>query len=119
MVQDEDFSIKATCKDTMEKLEKIKYRTQAKKDTLANEGEKPQLRSFVGNLAWIARQARPDLCYKVSRLQPWCYQATMKDLVYANQAVEKAKEHSNHGIVFKSDAIDWKACVMRLTGRPA
>ena len=33
----------------------------------------------------------------------------MKDLVHANQTVEGAKEHSNHGIVFKSDAIDWKA----------
>ena len=29
----------------------------------------------------------------------------MKDLVYANQAVEEAKEHSNQEIIFKSDAI--------------
>ena len=52
--QAEDFTITATCKDTTEKLEKIKYRTQVKK---------AQLRSVVGSLAWIARQARPDLSY--------------------------------------------------------
>ena len=34
------------------------------------------------------------------------------NLVYANQAVEEAKEHSNQGITFKSDAIDWKTCVI-------
>ena len=36
----------------------------------------------------------------------------MKDLVYANQAIEEAKEHSNQGSTFKSDAIDWKTCVI-------
>ena len=112
IVQDEDYSIKATCKDTTEKLEKIKYRTQVKKETLANDGEKAQLRSVVGSLAWIARQARPDLSYKVSKLQSRCNRATMKDLVYANQAVDEAKEHSNNGITFKSDAIDWKTCII-------
>ena len=35
-----------------------------------------------------------------------------KDLEYANQAVEEAEEHSNHGINFKSDAIDWKTCII-------
>ena len=107
-----DFTIKATCKDTTEKLEKIKYRTQVKKDSSVNEGEKAQLRSVVGSLAWIARQARPDLSYKVSKLQSKCNHATMKDLVYANPAVEEAKEHSNQGIIFKSDAIDWKTCII-------
>ena len=45
IIQEEDFTIKATCKDTTEKLEKIKYRTQVKKDSSVNEGEKAQLRS--------------------------------------------------------------------------
>ena len=35
----------------------------------------------------------------------------MKDLVDANQAVEEAKEHSNQGTTFKSDA-NWKTCVI-------
>ena len=69
IIQEEDLTIKATCKDTTEKLEKIKYRAQVKKDSSVNEGEKAQLRSVVGSLAWIARQARPDLSYKVSKLQ--------------------------------------------------
>ena len=31
--------------------------------------ETTQLRSVVGSLSWIARQGRPDLVYRVSRLQ--------------------------------------------------
>ena len=108
--QAEDFTITATCKDTTEKLEKIKYRTQVKKDSPVNEGEKAQLRSVVGSLAWIARQARPDLSYKASKLQSKCNRATVKDLVYANQAIDEAREHSNQGIIYKSDAINWKNC---------
>jgi ribosomal protein L24 len=108
--QAEDFAITATCKDTTEKLEKIKYRTQVKKDSPVNEGEKAQLRSVVGSLAWIARQARPDLSYKVSKLQSKCNRATIKDLIYANQAIDEAREHSNQGIIYKSDAINLKNC---------
>ena len=59
--QHEDFSIVATCKDTTERLEKISYRTGVKKDTPVREGERSQLRSVVGGLAWVARQARLDL----------------------------------------------------------
>ena len=108
--QAEDFTITAFCKDTTEKLEKINYRTQVKKDSPVNEGEKAQLRSVVGSLAWIARQARPDLSYKVSKLQSKCNRATIKDLVYANLAIDEAREHSNHGIIYKSDAINWRNC---------
>ena len=32
-------------------------------------GEEKQLRSVVGSLSWIARQARPDILYRVSKLQ--------------------------------------------------
>ena len=109
--QEGDFSIKATCKDTTEKLEKVQYRTQVKKESPADEGEKAQLRSVVGSLAWIARQASPDHSYRVSGLQSKCNHVTIKDLVYANQSVNEAKEHSNHGINFKSGE--------RLTGRHA
>jgi hypothetical protein len=59
--QHEDFSIVVTCKDTTERLEKISYRTGVKKDTPVREGERSQLRSVVGGLAWVARQARLDL----------------------------------------------------------
>ena len=107
IVQEEDFTIKATCKDTTEKLEKITYRTQVKKDSSVNEGEKAQLRSVVGSLAWIARPFLQSVETKSK-----CNHATMTDLVYANQAIEEAKEHPNQGIILKSDAIDWKTCVI-------
>ena len=55
------FAITVTCKDTTEKIELINFRTQVKKDSPANAGEKAQLRSVVGSFAWVARQARPDL----------------------------------------------------------
>ena len=34
-------------------------------------GEEKQLRSVVGSLSWIARQARPDILYRVSKRQSW------------------------------------------------
>ena len=37
-----------------------------RKTELANDAEKSQLRSVVGSLAWLARQARPDLSYRSS-----------------------------------------------------
>jgi hypothetical protein len=43
-------------------------------------------------------------------LQSKCNRATIKDLVYANQAIDEAGEHSNQGIIYKSDAINWKNC---------
>lgn len=35
-----------------------------------------------------------------------------KDLVYANDAVQEVKQHANHGLVYKSDAIDWKSMIL-------
>ena len=58
--QDDDGSIIVTCKSTAEKIEPISYRTGVPKTQLANDAEKAQLRSVVGSLAWVARQARPD-----------------------------------------------------------
>ena len=37
-------------------------------DPVTSGGEN-QLRSVVGSLSWIARQARPDILYRVSKLQ--------------------------------------------------
>ena len=58
--QEDDGSITVTCKSTAEKIEPISYRTGVRKTELANDAEKSQLRSVVGSLAWVARQARPD-----------------------------------------------------------
>ena len=110
--QAEDYTITVTCKDTTERLEKISYRNGIKKDSPVTEGERSQLRSVVGGLAWVARQARPDLSYKVSKLQSRCNCATIKDLIYANEAVQEAKDHSEKGLIYKPDAIDWDTAIL-------
>ena len=43
-------------------------------------GEEKQLRSVVGSLSWIARQARPDILYRVSKLQSSIKRATVSTL---------------------------------------
>ena len=43
-------------------------------------GEEKQLRSVVGSLSWIARQARPDILYRVSKLQSSIKGATVSTL---------------------------------------
>ena len=73
------------------------------------EGERSQLRSVVGSLAWITRQTRPDVSYKVSKLRPRCNCATIRDLIYANATIEEAKQHASQGIHF--------TCPTILTGR--
>ena len=53
-------------------------------------GEQKQLRSVVGSLSWIARQARPDILYRVSKLQCSIKGATVSTLKEADKALELA-----------------------------
>ena len=53
-------------------------------------GEEKQLRSVVGGLSWIARQARPDILYRVSKLQCSIKGATVSTLKEANKVLELA-----------------------------
>ena len=53
-------------------------------------GEEKQLRSVVGSLSWIARQARPDILYRVSKLQSSIKGATVSTLKEANKVLELA-----------------------------
>ena len=48
------------------------------------------LRSVIGSLSWIARQGRPDLSYRVSRLQTMVKGATIGTLKEANKIVDLA-----------------------------
>ena len=48
----------------------------------------------------------------VSKLQGVVSKAKVKDLKETNQAVGMAKEHSDVGITYKSDAISWDDCVV-------
>ena len=53
-------------------------------------GEEKQLRSVVGSLSWIACQARPDILYRVSKLQSSIKGSTVLTLKEANKVLELA-----------------------------
>ena len=53
-------------------------------------GEERQLRSVVGSLSWISRQARPDILYRVSRLQSSIKGAKVSTLTDANKVLKMA-----------------------------
>ena len=53
-------------------------------------GKEKQLRSLVGSLSWIARQARPNILYRVSKLQSRIKGATVSTLKEANKVLELA-----------------------------
>ena len=48
------------------------------------------LRSVIGSLSWIARQGRPDLSYRVSRLETMVKGAIIATLKEANKVVDLA-----------------------------
>ena len=52
--------------------------------------KKKQLRSVVGSLPWIARQPRPDILYRVSKLQSSIKGATVSTLKEAKNVLELA-----------------------------
>ena len=54
-----------------------------------------RLRSVTGSLAWVARQTRPDLGYRVSRLQSSISGATVAILHDANAVVQLDASFSN------------------------
>ena len=68
-------------------IEIAKHRNPA---DLVTKGEEKQLRSVVGSLSWIARQARPDILYRVSKLQSGIKGATVSTLKEANKVLELA-----------------------------
>lgn len=73
----------------------------------ASEKEIEDLRSAVGSLAWIARQCRPDLLYRVSRLQSLTNKATVDELVEANKVMNYARNTAHFGLTFYSGILDW------------
>ncbi len=100
--QHEDFSISKTCKDNTLKLQqifidaKVNGKTRRNQDS-ATEGEKAQLKSVNGGLSWIARQCRPTLDYRVSKLKKREKDAKVADLKECNQLGHYAQEHAeNH-----------------------
>ena len=93
------------CEHTTTKLEPIRYNKNSKGEV--SESEAKQLKSVVGSIAWIARQARPDLSYRTSVLQSAGKAPTLATLKLANKTIDIAKSKSQQGIRYEAGAIDW------------
>lgn len=89
---------------------------QKDKEALATDKEVAALRAVNGGANWLASQSRPDLCVQTSFSQQAFPSPKVKDLLYANQLVHRARRYSHVtmtvrdipwdqlGICFHSDA---------------
>ena len=66
--QDEDFGLHVTAKDT-EQAQPITYDVKHGLTRKTTADEIHQSRSVTQSLAWIARQTRPDISYRISWIQ--------------------------------------------------
>ena len=96
---------------TPERSPRFRLRKEGSQVTKSPKAELTQLRSGIGSLAWIARQARPDLLYKVSYLQTTVKAATVSTLKECNRAIDIAKASMNEvKLRFVPGIIDWANC---------
>ena len=109
--QDEDFGSHVTAKDNAERAQPITYDAKHGLTRKATAGEIHQLRSVTQFLAWIARQTRPDLSYRISKIESTFENACVRDLRECNRIVEYAKSTSTRGIYFCPDC-SWDAAVV-------
>ena len=64
--QEDDYSIRVTAKDNTEKIRPIVIGDKKKLTDKCSAGEGTALRIVTASLAWVARQVRPGLSYRVS-----------------------------------------------------
>jgi hypothetical protein len=112
VVQHEDYSITVTAKDNTEKIRPIDIGATRRGTDKCNEEETTCLRSVVAALAWVARQVRPGLSYRVSKLQSVAGKGFIKDMKECNKVLEYAHETSTQGIHFASEGISWDDAVV-------
>ena len=102
IVQDEDFTIHVSCADTTRAIKKIPIAPRRRPGDPLTDSDKTQLKSVAGSLAWVSRQCRPDLAYRVSKIQTASNKGTVADLRQANKSIEYAQDTYQRGLVFKS-----------------
>ena len=111
IVQDEDFTIHVSCADTTRAIKKIPIAPWRRPGDPLTDSDKTQLKSVAGSLAWVSRQCRPDLAYRVSKIQTASNKGTVADLRQANKSIEYAQDTYQRGLVFKSGVLDWETLV--------
>ena len=109
--QDDDGTIHVNCKDTTLRIGRIQIPPKRTLTDKATEAEVTQLKSVAGSLSWVARQCRPDLSYRVSRLQTRSARATVADLKEANKVIEYAQKTAERGLTFKGGLFTWDELV--------
>ena len=83
--QDEDFGIHVTAKNNIERVQPITYDAKHGLTRIATADEIHQLRSVTQSLAWIARQTRPDLSYRIWEIQSTFENVCVGDLRECNR----------------------------------
>ena len=68
-------------------------------------------RSVTQSVAWISKQTRPDLSYRISKIQSTFENACVGDLRECNRIVESAVSTSTRGIYFSPD-FSWDDAVV-------
>eukprot|EP00439_Symbiodinium_sp_Y106_P002780 s7959_g1.t1 len=105
--QAEDFSVRIDAEENTRQIRKIIIPRNRKTTDRATQAEVTSLRSVVGSLAWVARFARPDLCYRVNSLQRACATAAVADLKEANRVVDLAQADQERALYFPASVLDW------------
>ena len=112
VVQDETLSITLTARDNTEKIRPIDIGVKRRGTDKCTPEETTCLRSVVASLAWVARQVRSGLSYRVSKLQSVAGKGFVKDMRECNKVLEYAQQHSSEGIFFSSSGITWDDAVV-------
>ena len=109
--QDEDFGIHVTAKHNTERVQPITHDVKHGLTRKATADETHQLRSVTQSLAWIARQTRLDLSYRISKIQSTFENACVRDMRECNRIVEYGTSTSARGVYF-SPAFSWDDAVV-------
>jgi len=74
-------------------MERVELENTNDKTRALERDEKYQYRAVVGQLNWLCSQSRPDLAFDVCQLSTKLNDPIVRDVVYANRIVRKAKAH--------------------------
>ena len=105
-VRGDDKVIKVDTADNTRKIHGADVGSRLGSERL-QQGDITKLRSITGSLAWISRQTRPDLGYRVSRLQSSIKDATVSTLADANAVVVLAHKGHDVALCFPAAHLQW------------
>ena len=74
-------------------IQPIEFDQSKGRDEKLNESEKINLRSYVGQIQWLASQTRPDLSYSACEASVEFSEATISTLHKANKVIRRIRNH--------------------------